>query len=386
MPYLYQEYVGHDNNRDGYMLNMVESQSIFKVAQEYSPVIWYFASPDRADARAHLGAAIRGPDVFEHQPLRAHVDHVHRHEHDGGVRGAADARRHRAGPFRQLVSGLPGLHARLSQHHCVLHGERARIGDAQKLTIPSSSRKDMRDLKSQVFYPSPWKGGMWRLSDTIRYDTVASLSTLDTAVRYREVLLYNRYQAGRDVIRRFETEGLFAYVLPGGQPDAPQVALLAQKLIDQGLSVSETKSPVVIGGETYPAGSWVIPMTQPYAALVKELFETPKYPDAVMSGNGGKPVTLPYDVTGWTLPLQMGVKAIEVKEKLSPDVLATLQPVTKAVVKGGILGDGRVFALSRKVNGSFLVVNEAIAKGASVAIASRSRVDRERLRKPAPSS
>ncbi len=41
MPYLYQEYVGHDNNRDGYMLNMIESQSIYKVAQEYSPVIWY---------------------------------------------------------------------------------------------------------------------------------------------------------------------------------------------------------------------------------------------------------------------------------------------------------------------------------------------------------
>ncbi len=145
---------------------------------------------------------------------------------------------------------------------------------------------------------------------------------------------------------------------------------MAQKLIDQGLSVSETKTPLTIGGQSYPAGSWIIPMTQPYAALVKELFEAQKYPDAVMSGKGGKPVTLPYDVTGWTLPLQMGVKTVEVKEPLSPDVLAALQPVTRAVVKGGIVGDGRIFALSRKVNGSFVVMNEAIAKGASVAISS----------------
>ncbi len=171
--------------------------------------------------------------------------------------------------------------------------ESAHASATPKNYDPKQFPRDMRDLKSQVFYPSPWKGGMWHLSDTIRYDTVASLSTLDTAVRYRDVLLYNRYQAGRDVINRFESEGLFAYVLPGGQPDAPQAALLAQKLIDQGLSVSEAKSPVTIGGQTYPAGSWVIPMTQPYAALVKELFEAQKYPDAVMSGNGGKPVTLP---------------------------------------------------------------------------------------------
>ncbi len=126
-------------------------------------------------------------------------------------------------------------------------------------------------------------------------------------------------------------------------------------------------------------------MTQPYAALVKELFEAQKYPDAVMSGNGGKPVTLPYDVTGWTLPMQMGVKTVEVKENLSPEVLAALQPVTKAEVKGGIVGDGRIFALSRQVNGSFLVVNEAVAKGRERRHRVGSRVDRQWTRRPARS-
>ncbi len=50
-------------------------------------------------------------------------------------------------------------------------------------------------------------------------------------------------------------------------------------------------------------------MDQPFAGLAQEMFERQKYPDAVLNGNTGKPVNLPYDVTGWTLPLQFGVKA-----------------------------------------------------------------------------
>ena len=41
MPWLYQDYVGHDNNRDGYMLNMIESQVVTRTEIEYSPVIFY---------------------------------------------------------------------------------------------------------------------------------------------------------------------------------------------------------------------------------------------------------------------------------------------------------------------------------------------------------
>ena len=48
-------------------------------------------------------------------------------------------------------------------------------------------------------------------------------------------------------------------------------------------------------------------MDQPYSGLAKELFEVQHYPQAILDGSA-KPVTLPYDVTGWTLPMQMGVK------------------------------------------------------------------------------
>ena len=56
--------------------------------------------------------------------------------------------------------------------------------------------------------------------------------------------------------------------------------------------------------------AWVILMDQPFAGLVKELFEPQVYPTISQR---------PYDVTGWTLPYQMGV-----------EVHAMTTPLTKA--------------------------------------------------------
>jgi len=41
LPDLYQEYVGHDNNRDGYMNNMLESRDVTRTELEWNPVIFY---------------------------------------------------------------------------------------------------------------------------------------------------------------------------------------------------------------------------------------------------------------------------------------------------------------------------------------------------------
>ncbi len=42
MPWLYHHYVGHDNNRDSYMNNMVETQNITQlVNHEWFPVVQY---------------------------------------------------------------------------------------------------------------------------------------------------------------------------------------------------------------------------------------------------------------------------------------------------------------------------------------------------------
>ncbi len=41
LPRLYQEYVGHDNNRDGYMVNMIESRVLEHFWRQWEPHIIY---------------------------------------------------------------------------------------------------------------------------------------------------------------------------------------------------------------------------------------------------------------------------------------------------------------------------------------------------------
>ncbi|MET1023056.1 MAG: M14 metallopeptidase family protein [Pseudoxanthomonas sp.] len=369
MPWLYQEYVGHDNNRDGYLLNMIESQSVSAAEQEISPAIWYsqhqsapfpariwmppFADPisSNINPRIRQGTTQIGINMISRFAL------------EGKPGAIAEAR---------FDNWYPGFmdYTQVFRHTISYFTETAHDSATPRIYSTDEFPEGFKDMKALVMYPDPWKGGLWTLKDSVNYMLTASLSTLETAVKYRDQILFNRYMAGRETIAEFSNgTGPYAWVIPGGQPDAPAAALLAQKMVQQGIEVSQATASVTLGGKSYPAGSWVIPMNQPFAGLVQELFERQKYPDAVLTGKGGNAAELPYDTTGWTLPLQFGVAADPITASLPADLSASLHPVAKAANVGGVSGEGAAFALSRQVNASFAAVNLALAQGARLAIA-----------------
>src|SRR5262249_22283655 len=102
---------------------------------------------------------------------------------------------------------------------------------------------DQRALRSGVFYSSPWKGGWWHLRDAVDYMEGASMAVLDMAAKYREELLYNRYQAARDNVERFRREPPFAYIIPNDQQDLPEAAKFLQKLMLNGMEVNKRTRP-----------------------------------------------------------------------------------------------------------------------------------------------
>jgi hypothetical protein len=228
--------------------------------------------------------------------------------------------------------------------------------------------RERQALRSEVFYSSPWKGGWWKLSDAVRYMLGASMAVLDTTAKYRESLLYNRYQAARDNIERFRKEPPFAYVIPAQQHDLPTAAMLVEKLLINGIEVHQAAKPFAANGREYKAGAWVVLMDQPFAPLVKELFEPQHYPDLRESPNG--PPILPYDVAGWTLPMQMGVEVATVLQPVTPDQRAGLQQLERVTLSSGSLqGAGSVYVISHRSNFCFKAINAVLSEGGQVGFA-----------------
>ena len=369
MPYLYQEYVGHDNNRDGYMMNMKEEQVVVKTQLEYSPVMFYCQHQT-----APFPARIWIPPFSD--PISSNISPLVRSWLNlTGANMTAYLNAHNM-PGAISESRFDNWYAGFTDWAHVFRNEISFFTETALYDYATPHfytvrdfPKDFQDLRALSMYSTPWEGGWWRLKDAVDYMVGGSMSVLDLAAKNRESLLYNRYQAARDNIQHFSKEPPFAYVISDKQADTPEAGLLAQKMIDNGLDVYTSKSGFRANGVTYPAGSWVIPMDQPFSALAKELFERQKYPDALQNGTA-KSIDLPYDVTGWTLPLQMGVNVDEVTDPITPDERAMLTKIDKvALPEASIDGTGPLFAVSHKANASFELVNAALQSGATVSVA-----------------
>jgi hypothetical protein len=369
LPWLYQDYVGHDNNRDGYMMNMKEEQVVTKAELEYSPVIFYcqhqtapfpariwippFSDPISSNISPYVRSWLNVVGTNMSAYLDAHnmPGAISESRFDNWYAGFTDW----AGVFRNEISFFT---------ETALY----RYATPRFYTADEFPKND-QDLRALTMYTTPWEGGWWHLKDAVDYMVSGSMSVLDLAAKNRETLLYNRYQAARDNIQHFKKEPPFAYVISDKQADTPEAGLLAQKMIDNGLDVYATKSGFQVNGVTYPAGSWVIPMDQPYSALAKELFERQHYPDALENGTS-KAIDLPYDVTGWTLSLQMGVDVDAVTDPLGTDQRALLAKIDAVQLPDGTVdGAGTLFAVSHKVNAAFQLVNAVLQQGGTVSLA-----------------
>jgi hypothetical protein len=365
MPELFQEYVGHDNNRDGYMNNMLESQESTRAELDWNPEVFYCQHQT-----APFPARIFIPPFIE--PISSNIDPVLiRWLNALGVDTAAYLDEHdmpgsinRTG-FDNWYPGFQDFTG-IFRNTISFFTETAlyRYATPHFYTVDEFP-KDRQPLRSEVFYSSPWTGGWWRLGDAVRYMVGASMAVLDTSAKYHEELLYNKYQAGRHNIERFQKNPPYAYVIPAEQRDLPTAATLVQKLLINGIEVHQATQPFAANGRKYSAGSWVILMDQPYGGLVKELLEVQVYPD-LRDGPNGPPIR-PYDVAGWTLPMQMGVEVAAVLQPVSAEQRAELKKIDQFTPPAGsVKGTGSTFLISRRTNNSSKAMNEVFAAGGQV--------------------
>ena len=326
MPWLYQKYVGHDNNRDAYMLNMIESRCIARTWRTWEPQIVYthhqtspfptriwlppFSEPIGRQTHPLMTRTVNTIGMLIAQALD-----------EKSQAGAT----HKGSAFDAWYPGyvdyLPNL-----RNAAAFWTETAlyRYATPRFYSIRDFPR-DSRDLRTGSLYASPWKGGWWRLRDAVDYMLTASVAVLEFASKYKENLLYNRYQAGRDTRARYQSAPPFAWFVPADQDDPVAPVELLRRLAFNGVAVNRLTRDVDYEGVPLAAGTWVIPMDQPMAELARMVLEIQEYPDIRSAPDG--PVERPYDAAAWTLPFAMGVRVLAASAPLSPEVRGAMEPV-----------------------------------------------------------
>ena len=367
-PKLYHKYAGHDNNRDWYMLNLVETRIVTRVLyQQWFPQIVYdLHQMGRTSARMVI------PPFYEvTNPL---IDPliVRQIMLIGGHMATALSAAGKKGVATESIYDMwwhGGFRTAPYFHNMVgLLTEAASVWIATPDTVKQEQlrggRRGLRDVKSfQTNLPEPWTGGVWRLRDIIDLEHITSRSVLELAARHRRMWLENLVLMGKRALEKGRKGSPAAYVVPIKQHDPASARKMLEILVAQGVEVHRTTRPFVADGHRYPAGSFVISCEQPYRANVIGLLDRQFYPERRVYPGG--PLENPYDVTGWTLPLQMGVDVIRIENPF--EFAGTpVQRIPAWPVPQKLTEEARYLILAAGSNDTYRAVNRLLDKGLEV--------------------
>ncbi len=372
LPWLYHPYAGHDNNRDWFMLNLVETQNVTRfLYHEWFPIALHdqhqmgargprlFVPPyfDPINPNVHplvwREIAVLGSEMAQRLEEHRHAGVISAATYDGWRPGDMDTT-----PWWHNVPAL------------ITEAASARIA-TPVLVRPEDLVGQMRGLPEyapQMNFPNPWPGGWWRLRDIVDYEYEAALGFLQSCARHRADLLMNAWRMGRDAIQRGRTEAPYAFVLPVRGNDAWTLDRLIAPLLEAGVEVHRATAAFTADGAAYPAGTYVVLMAQPLRSYAKDLLEAQHYPDRRLFPGG--PPEPPYDEAGWTLPFKMGLAVHAVRQPLE----ASLEPVTQVrAVAGHVVAQAgadrtaaAAVAFSSESNASTILVNRLLKAGVDV--------------------
>ncbi|MGH7444278.1 MAG: M14 family zinc carboxypeptidase, partial [Longimicrobiales bacterium] len=326
-PWLYQYYVGHDNNRDWYAFTQKETQ----LTIEHAHNLWHPQIVHDIHQMGGNGARIFFPpyiDPVEHNVDPALVSAVNQLGTYMAANLTAD------GKEGAVVAAIYDAFtpARAYQHY---HGgvrilsETASAQLATPVDVPAERVRGGRayDAATATWnYPLPWKGGHWTVGDIVDYMEAGALALLTNAAKNREFWVENFYNINKRAVDGWDSWPA-AWVIPADQANAVGLSHVLRILTMGDVEVHRATAPFTTAGRTFAAGAYVIPMAQPYASFAQTMLEIQDYPD--LREYPGGPPRRPYDVTAHTLPLLMNVEAIAVDQRSSgqPALSAPIEQV-----------------------------------------------------------
>ncbi|KRB52238.1 M14 metallopeptidase family protein [Phenylobacterium sp. Root700] len=404
LPRLYQKYIGHDNNRDYYMSAMKETTNVNRIFfREWYPQVVYNHHQTGPAGTVVFMPPFRDPFNYNYDPLvMATLSEVGSAMHSRLISEGKVGSTMRSGATYSTWNN--GMERSITYFHNTVGLLTEIIGHPTPMQIPLIPKNQIarNDL------PAPIAPQEWKFRQSIDYSMSINRAVLDYASRNRERLLMNIWRMGNNSIERGREDswtvtpkriealeaaakgkplvgtgrdagidpGLYAkvlhdpalrdargYIIPADQADLPTAVKFLNALIKTGVDVQRADKAFKVAGKSYPAGSYVVRADQAYRPHVLDMFEPQDHPHD-FAYPGGPPIA-PYDSTGYTLAMQMGVKFDRVLDAFD----GPFQPVADvmAPAPGKIVGSGKAgYLVSHEANDSFILSNRLLKAGQGV--------------------
>ncbi len=410
IPRLYQKYVGHDNNRDSYLLSQPETQNMSRVKFiEWHPQIMYNHHQRGPRGTVLFVPPFRNPFNYNTHPLlNVGIDAVGMAMHNRLIAEAKYGATMRGGA--SFSTWFNGNVRTAGYFHNMIGILTETAGNPTPTEIEFVPDKQLPSTD----LPAPPVPEALHFRTVIDYSITTNRAILDYASRYRETVLYNRYIMGRDAIRRGSEDswthhpkmveaakaelaerGVLSqsqsasaffgagvpiehfdvfrkpddrdprgYIIPSSQTDFGTATRFIHSLQRSGMRVHRATADFTVEGKRYPAGSYVLKTDQAFAPHIIDLMEPQDYPNDFQY-EGGPPIA-PYDNAGYTLAMQMGLEYDRVLEGFDGpfEVIEGLATYERGRVAN--VGAAAGFVTSHAANNAAILTNRLLSAGQDV--------------------
>ena len=337
-PPYWGRYAFHDNNRDG-------MQQALALSKAVSDVFWTFRPQIMHDLHESLPLLYI---MTGHGPYSRAIDPV-------TINEWTQMAYHEAGALQ--AQGLPGvwtwaffdgwwpgyMNSIANTHHSVgRFYETFGNSSADTFERKLDRVKFLGKPVTEVQWYRPWPPGetvRWSLRNNTNYMQAGVLEGLGYAARHRAELLGNTWTKAERALEKGRSEAPYAWVFPPEQRDPARLAHLVNRLRAHRVEVHRLTGPARVGGASFPAGSYVVRMDQPFRNAAVTFLEEQKFP-----ADEPNP---PYDDVAWTWPLLFGVEGKQIDDRaVLAAAMEMMALVTEDVVpQGKVDGEGEAFLL-----------------------------------------
>ena len=406
LPRLYQKYIGHDNNRDFYMITQPETEAIARVMYlDWFPQIVYNHHQSGPVGTVLFCSPFRDPFNYVFDPLvPVGIELVGAAIHNRFVaEGKPGATMRSGASYSTWWNG--GLRS-TSYYHNMIGILTEMIGSPTPMEIPFLPEKQLP--KNDLPYPvAPQK---WHFRQSVEYSVTADMAILDLASKYSEDFLFNIYQMGRNSIERGSRDhwtispqkialveeaiakdgaqlvgtGFYrgypikyydlmydptlrdprGYIISSDQPDFLTATKFVNALIKAGVTVHKSSRSFEVARKAYPTGSYIVKCAQAFRPHILAMFEPQDHPHDFAYPGG--PPNAPYDSAGWTLAFQMGISFDRILDAFD----GPFEKVTgqAEVLTGSFQGSPNApgFLLDHRVNDTIIATNRLLKSGMEV--------------------